>query len=539
MKNIENYYLFVFFMLFVNLSIGQENNNLQEIHKKAMSLRFSQPDSAAFYFDKGYQLSLKNKDTLESINYLLELSQLYSHNVNYGKSYDGYWQALLLADKSNDLVSKSNIYQGLGWLYSFYQREDEALKYFYKSINIRKELLKNDNSDLNRDFLQSDYFSVLNLYRVNKDYATAKMYLDSCILMRKQSKLELRTDYLVPEEGLLYAIDGNFKKALENLNKAKKYFEENDPSYLVIVHSLLGNVYRLMDLPYKSIENHKKSLEISKELNRHINYRIFGYEALSEIYYELNKPKEAYKYLKLAKERNDEIFGGQSKNNTHLLEIKDKYRIEKDKQNDLIKQKHIAELEHEEKVSLLQNVILVGVLVFILLYGFVWVKHIRNKYKSEKRILTEKQKLRLQKQNEILELKNKELTESALRLIEKDEFIASMKKKLSNNNDEIDINVVKRMLKSIQGTPNSNWKEFEARFTTINQSFYKKLKENFPQLSQTDQKICALVKLNFSSKDMSKLLGISVESVHTSRYRLRKKLELNRNDNLEEFINKF
>ncbi|MFW2376918.1 MAG: helix-turn-helix transcriptional regulator, partial [Cellulophaga baltica] len=81
--------------------------------------------------------------------------------------------------------------------------------------------------------------------------------------------------------------------------------------------------------------------------------------------------------------------------------------------------------------------------------------------------------------------------------------------------------------------------EFEARFTAINQSFYKNLKDTYPSLSQTDLKLCALVKLNFSSKEMSSLLGISIESVHTSRYRLRKKLNLERNDNLTEFIANF
>ena len=144
----------------------------------------------------------------------------------------------------------------------------------------------------------------------------------------------------------------------------------------------------------------------------------------------------------------------------------------------------------------------------------------------------------MQQNNQILELKNKELTESALRLIEKDEFISGIKKKLANQKDNIDVNLIKRMLKTIQGNPTSNWNEFEARFTAINQSFYDKLKKDYPQLSQTDQKICALVKLNFPSKDMAKLLGISVESVHTSRYRLRRKLGLERTDNLEEFINK-
>jgi DNA-binding CsgD family transcriptional regulator len=59
----------------------------------------------------------------------------------------------------------------------------------------------------------------------------------------------------------------------------------------------------------------------------------------------------------------------------------------------------------------------------------------------------------------------------------------------------------------------------------------------YPKLSQGDQKICALIKLNFSSKEMSRLLGISVESVHTSRHRIRKKMDLPRSVNLEDYIN--
>ena len=153
--------------------------------------------------------------------------------------------------------------------------------------------------------------------------------------------------------------------------------------------------------------------------------------------------------------------------------------------------------------------------------------------------MAEKQKQSLKSQNKIMELKNKELTEAALRLIEKDEFINSVKKKLSDQESSTDNRVIKRVLKTFQGTPNKNWTEFEARFTSINQSFYNNLKSRFPDLSATDQKICALVKLNFPSKDMARLLGISVESVHTSRYRLRKKLGLGRTENLEEFISNF
>lgn len=95
------------------------------------------------------------------------------------------------------------------------------------------------------------------------------------------------------------------------------------------------------------------------------------------------------------------------------------------------------------------------------------------------------------------------------------------------------------MIKSAEGSTNNKWEEFEARFISINQNFYKNLQTKFPELSQKDLKVCALIKLNFSSKEMSSLLGISVESVHTSRYRLRKKLYLERSDNLSNFIAQF
>lgn len=527
----------LFTLTLISPSFSQQNIENDDTLNKALSLKFEKPDSAAYYFKKGFEYNLENKDTVKAVNFLIELSDLYAHNVNYGKSYDGYWEALILADKKKDSSSMGRIYQGLGWLYSFYNREEEALKYFNLSIAIRKKLIQKSNTEINRDLLQSDYFSILNLYRVTKNYEQTKIYLDSCIQINNLRSKNRKSYYLVAESGFIDVTESRFNEGLEKIKEAQAFFQGYDPSYLVIIHSLLGNVYKMMEKYNQSIFHYKKSLQISHDLNRHLNYRLFDYQSLSDVYFKQNNISEAYKYLKLAKERNEEIFGGQSKNNKHLLEIKDNYRLEKEKQQDLINQQRITKLEHEDKIWFLQSIILTVSIIFLILFGYVFIRHIRNNHKNEKRILQEKQRLRFQKQNEILELKNKELTESALRLIEKDEFISSIKKKLANQEDNIDVGVIKRMLKSIEGSPGSNWREFEARFTTINQSFYNELKSKYPNLSQTDQKICALVKLNFPSKDMAKLLGISVESVHTSRYRLRKKLNLDRNDNLEEFIN--
>lgn len=177
-----------------------------------------------------------------------------------------------------------------------------------------------------------------------------------------------------------------------------------------------------------------------------------------------------------------------------------------------------------------------GTIVFLVIIGFIYFKTIRSKHNSEKQLIRRSKELEIQKAEELLELKNKELATSALQLVEKDEFLRELKSKLKKNIGNINNPEINQVLKSISHSNNNNWEEFKLRFTAVNERFYKKVTTEYPNLSQADQRICALIKLNFSSKEMAKLLGISVESVHTTRYRLRKKMGLPRSINLEEFI---
>ena len=144
--------------------------------------------------------------------------------------------------------------------------------------------------------------------------------------------------------------------------------------------------------------------------------------------------------------------------------------------------------------------------------------------------------MEIQKTNEIVEIKNKELAASVLKLIEKEAFIDELKEKLAYGNRNMGREEVRRIVHSMSNGNAENWKEFETRFISVNQGFYRALNQKFPNLTPGDQKLCALVKLNFSSKEMAKLLGLSLESVHTTRYRLRRKLKLTREMNLEKFI---
>ena len=81
-----------------------------------------------------------------------------------------------------------------------------------------------------------------------------------------------------------------------------------------------------------------------------------------------------------------------------------------------------------------------------------------------------------------------------------------------------------------------DWSDFNTYFESINKNFYSRLKSISPDISANDLKLCAMIKMNLSIKEMAGILNISPDSVKTARYRLRKKLQLLTEDNLNDFI---
>ncbi|RKR14388.1 tetratricopeptide repeat protein [Maribacter vaceletii] len=530
-------FFIIFFLccIFFSSNIkAQKPYNTNEYIDKVHLLIGKNNDSAFFYLKKGIEYYSRERDTVNLVYTICELSNYYSHNLDYGNAYEGHWEALILADKSNNEKLKPKIYQGLGWLYLYFRRDEEALKYFKLALSLNKQLLK--EKKIHESLLLSDYFALINYYRTRGNLKKASEYLDSAIAI--QNRLGTGSFYLVSELGYVKGFSGEYEKGIALLDKAADYFKENNPSYMIIINYLYGQVHEKNGQLNKSIEAYKKTLALTDDYNRHSNYILKGNESLANIYSEQQEYEKAYYHRNIAANVNEKIFGRTSEHNSHLFEINDKYRLQKENEKALQKERHIEKLEDEKRIGFLKNILMGVVVLFILLYSVLFFRNLRRKHRLEKETLLEKRRLEKQKTREVMELKNRELTASALQLIEKEEFIIKLKQSISKS-DTIDVRTINRMLKGIQSSPGSNWKEFEARFTSINQSFYKKIRDNFPDLGQTDLKLCALVKLDFSSKEMSSLLGITIESVHTSRHRLRKKLQLKRGENLVDFIATF
>jgi len=85
-------------------------------------------------------------------------------------------------------------------------------------------------------------------------------------------------------------------------------------------------------------------------------------------------------------------------------------------------------------------------------------------------------------------------------------------------------------------TTEKDWEYFELHFDKVHQNFISNLKVNFPELSATDIRLAAFIRMNLSNKEIAELMNKSVRSIESSRYRLRKSLNLSQGDNLTDFL---
>ena len=164
-------------------------------------------------------------------------------------------------------------------------------------------------------------------------------------------------------------------------------------------------------------------------------------------------------------------------------------------------------------------------------------EHLREKEKSENEII----RLRNEKLRAEVSHKNAELASTTMHLVQKSEMLQNIKKDLSDIAVEGDESVKKRV-KQIQRLItddvrlDKNWERFETHFDQVHGNFFKNLRAKYPELTPKDQKLCAYLRMNLATKEIAPLLNISVRGVEISRYRLRKKLNLDSDTNLVSFI---
>lgn len=200
--------------------------------------------------------------------------------------------------------------------------------------------------------------------------------------------------------------------------------------------------------------------------------------------------------------------------------------------------------------------ILLGILAGWYLYRWQRKKFIaqQQKYEQEQQKLlyihelernkaeSELVALRNEKLESEINFKNSEMAASAMHLVQKGELMATMKEELRHLMKVIDhpkaISEIKNIIKRLSDDENvdQEWDQFSKYFDKVHSDFVSALKQQHPSLTPSESKLCIYLRMNLSTKEIAQLLNISVRGVEISRYRLRKKLQLSKEQNLFDYL---
>ncbi|WP_176829733.1 tetratricopeptide repeat protein [Tenacibaculum sp. MAR_2009_124] len=336
-----------------------------------------------------------------------------------------------------------------------------------------------------------------------------------------------------------------YQEAIEYANKCLELIDSNEDLLLYY-----KRIYYLMADSYIKLNNYKKAegyinilekkLEKSNLKNKVRTYAWF-YEARADLNVTKGEYKQAVDHLKKS------ILSWRELNNSNIKSIDKSYDRELSLEKELRREKDII-IKDQRKillVSFLAITLLFG-LIFLLIFFFK-----KNKKKNDQ--IT---KLNEELNNVIIELKDNNIDlqdkkieiENLLRLNEQSLFSRVLK--ISTYNDTIG-KIGVEIDNYIDGNPSASvylmtvrnkldmlisedelWEDFKVQFEKIRPDFFSKLKEVAPNLSINDLKHCTYVVSNLKSKEVAQLINVSPRSVETTRYRIKKKMNLEKEDSL-------
>jgi len=462
-------------------------------------------------YKEAMDFAVKSKELAEELGETKELAlsthvigRIYLGLGDYDKSAEYFFESLYLFEEINDKEGIILAFNSIGSVYFSQKKYEKALEYSFKSMNIIKEL--ND-----RDGIARQLNNIAAVYGSRKDYAKAGQYIEESLKISKElgnRRLE-GVNYL--NLGTINKELKNYDQAIENLGYALSVFEDmQNTIYIARCQISIGHYYLDVNKIEQSLEHATKAYEEGKKLEFK-TIILNSAELLSQIYLSKKDTLKSYYYNIIKYQMKDSLSLEESLTQLSKLELQ--YEFHKKEQEERIKQ------QRKSFISLIIIISLIlGLIVIILIFA-------RQKIKAKNIQLINEQ---LESK---LEFKNKELTMNVMYLMKKNEMLSNISKRLI----QVEGKAVKaetkaelnRITRELQKSSNNElWEEFELRFKQIHSEFYNKLLQKFPKLTPNEQKLCAFLRLNMATKEISELTGQSVNTIEKARFRLRKKLHI-------------
>jgi len=430
------------------------------------------------------------------------LGTVYYYNKQPMEALTQFNQALAIYIKTRNPSGLSETYAHIGQWHEKGKQPDSAL--FYQRTALQYAITANNQSTLAKIYE--------NMGSVHEDlaaYDSARFYYQRSLDLYRSMNLRPEQVEVVNNLGDIYFKTGDYARGLQYARQA---------------------------MALALAEQDKYQLQSA-------------FRDMAECFQMMGKMDSAYHYLEKSRELVQEIYTGDNQKQIALMQTM--YEFEQ-------KNAEIGQLNARRKVY--DTIIIAVVLVAFLLGLLAFVANSRQKLKilNEKRLNEQNQRiylaekdlmeseLRMKKMEEEnlkqqLETRSRELSSHILHLIQKNEVMEEIRsglQEIMKDERRDQKKQIRQLLSKINFSfaQDDYWNEFRLIFDKVHTSFFTDLKHNCPDLTPSELRLLALVKMNLGSADMAKLMGVTQESLRVMRYRVKKKMHIDANDSLQQFV---
>ena len=489
----------------------------------------------------------------------------------------------------NSLVTYIHIMNQIGFVYNCMGLPDLAMNYYSKALDFSQE----NNCKEEEAILCNNIASIL---QAQKKYSESDSLFKKAIVINEEFKNPQKLFVNYNNLSVNYAKRENYTKALEYAFLAMHQLDAvNDSDIVILIQRNIGSIY------LKQKET-RLALQILKQVEKyqikhHQEYYLAGtYQIMHNIYKAMDRKELAIEYLKKALALSEEHNNIMDKT-TLLIELSDCYAKEKQyhtafamlKQSTVLKdsiykideekrtkslstayneeralQEKLIQIENVHDVTMQKIYIITACVIIILLLIAGWINYRLSKtkkktkktlyhYVQQKRgqmerqeekiisLLNEQEKLKLE-----LEQNERKQIYYSLQDTKNKEFIAQLTDRLKQllldmNPKEIQVKKqIRDIISQLNLLDSSNvLQDFRDSFESIHHHFYENLNEKYPNLTMKEMRLCALLRLGLSTKEIADITFKEVRSVESARNRLRKKLQIDQTEDLQKFLMSF
>lgn len=489
----------------------------------------SEYQKAALAYSEAKRLFLESRDTLSAAKASNNMVRPLMYQGKYEAGLNAALESLRINERLNpEKTLLIGNYMAVGNIQSTLEKYDLSLEYYKKAEAIALE----EDNPLRLAQVRHNLGENMKWL---KRYEEAVPYFLTNIAFYKKSKNEFKLANTFNSLGTVYF-------EMDSISKSKPYFEK---SYTISkkLGSNEGMAYNARNLgrismsesnPEKALEYYLIGLNNSVSSNSK-SIMVADYRNVSSAYLALKDYKNAYENIEKHHQLQDSLYKKETVDKLNELEIQ--YQTEKKEAAIILQKEEIKTLSAQSKNDKLTKTLYgIGMVSFIIIAGLLYFGF-KQRIKKNK-IAREKQEAIFKQE---IAFKKKELASQTLHLVQKNTFIQELKENLEKIKESPELFKVEFrrlvLLLKKENAEDKDWEVFKSYFSEVHNNFDHKIKSIAKDISEKEIRLASFLRMNLTTKEIASMLNVLPDSVLKSKYRLKKKLGLEKEQDLNTFLN--